>query len=103
MLLVDARCTILPEREQDFIREVKKIIPSVRREAGCTRYELVSDAYVPGVFHFIEEWESQEHLDEHLQQPHMQEYFRKTATCHSSPTVLKIYEVISSRSMAMNR
>ena len=102
MLLVDARCTILPERGRDFIMEVRKIIPIVRGEAGCTRYELVADVHTPGVFHFIEEWESQEHLDEHILQPHMQEYFAKTAKCHSSPTDMKIYEIVSSRSMAMN-
>ena len=53
MLLVDAQCTILPERREDFIREVKKIIPVVRKEAGCTRYDLLADTAGPTIFHFI--------------------------------------------------
>ncbi|MEN6611148.1 MAG: putative quinol monooxygenase, partial [Methanoregulaceae archaeon] len=94
--------TIDPERESEFTREVRKIIPVVRGEAGCIRYEFFSDAFLPGIFHFIEVWESQEHLDDHLARHHMQEYFKKTAVCHSSPAELALYEVFSSRSMTMN-
>jgi quinol monooxygenase YgiN len=99
MILVDARCTLVPERRVDFIREVKKIMPAVRRESGCIRYELFSDCCVPGIFHFIEEWESRKHLDDHLAQPHMQEYFAITGPWHASPAQLTIYEIRSSRSV----
>jgi len=102
MILVDACCAIVPERHSDFIREVQKIIPTVQKESGCIRYELVVDVHVPGVFHFIEEWESQKHLDEHIAQPHMQAYFAETAPWHSAPVTLKIYEVRSSRSVTMD-
>lgn len=102
MILVDAKCTVVPERCADFIREVKKIVPTVRKEAGCTRYELLSDGSSPGIFHFLEEWESQKHLDNHIAQPHMKEYFAKTSPWHASPTLLTIYEIRSSRSIAMD-
>jgi quinol monooxygenase YgiN len=102
MILVDARCTIVPERHDDFIREVRDIIPVVRNEAGCIRYELVADVHDPGVFHFIEEWESQKHLDEHIIQPHMQAYFAITSSWNSAPAALKIYEILSSRSVTMD-
>ena len=62
MILFDARCAILPERNQDFMHEFKKISPNVRREAGCTRYELFTDISVPDHFHVLEEWESEKHL-----------------------------------------
>jgi quinol monooxygenase YgiN len=102
MLLVDAQCFILPEWQQDFVREVRKIIPLVRKEAGCSRYELLTDPSAPGKFHFIEEWESKKHLDDHIAQPHMQEYFGKTSPWHSSPTRLKMYEVTSTQSVVMD-
>jgi len=101
MILVDAQCTILPERQSDFIREVRKIIPVVRREKGCNRYELLSDTSY-GLFHFLEEWESQKHLDDHIARPHMQDYFAKTGPWQSSPTKLKIYEIVSTQSITMN-
>jgi quinol monooxygenase YgiN len=101
MILVDARCTLVPGRQREFVREVQKILPVVRSEAGCTRYELVADPSSPAVMHFLEEWESQRHLDDHLARPHMQEFFAKTAPWHAAPTELKIYEVLSSRSITM--
>jgi quinol monooxygenase YgiN len=97
MLLVDARCTLLPGRQGDFIRETKKIIQVVRKEAGCSRYELFADAGNPRVFHFIEEWESQNHLDNHLAQLHMREYLAKSAPWYAAPTSLTLYEVVGSR------
>jgi quinol monooxygenase YgiN len=102
MILVDARITLVAERQREFMREVQKIIPIVCSEAGCTRYELAADASSPAVMHFLEEWESQRHLDDHLAQPHMQAFFAKTSPWHAAPTELKIYEVLSSRSITMD-
>jgi quinol monooxygenase YgiN len=102
MILVDARCSIVPDRHREFIREVQAIIPIVRNESGCIRYELVADVLADGVFHFIEEWESQKHLDEHIQKPHMRAYFAKTSSWHSYPAQLKIYRILSSRSVMMD-
>ncbi len=101
VILVDARCMILPGRQEYFVREARKIKTIVQEEAGCTRYELLADASDAGVFHFIEEWESQDHLDKHLGQPHMQEYFAKTSPWHAAPTELTIYEVVGSQSITL--
>lgn len=101
MLLVDAQCTIIPGRREDFLYEVHLIIPVVRKEAGCIRYDLVADIANPAMFHFIEEWESQRHLDEHLTQPHMRDYFAKTSAYHAAPTRLKVYEVSGSQSVTL--
>jgi quinol monooxygenase YgiN len=101
MIVVDARVTLVPERHREFIREVQKIMPVVRLEAGCSRYELVSDVSSPAVMHFLEEWESQRHLDDHLARPPMQEFFKKTTPWHAAPTELKIYDVLSWRSITM--
>ncbi|HVP97594.1 putative quinol monooxygenase [Methanoregula sp.] len=101
MLLVDAKCTILPERREDFLRETKRIIPVVEKEDGCTRYELVADSADPKIFHFIEEWESQRHLDDHLARPHMQDYFARTTGCHAVPIHLIVYTVLSAQQVRL--
>jgi quinol monooxygenase YgiN len=101
MIVVDAKVTLLPERHREFVEEVALILPVVCSEAGCTRYELAAEVSSPMTVHFLEEWESQRHLDEHLATPHMQEFFRRTAPWHVAPTVLRIYEVHSSRHVTM--
>jgi len=102
MLLIDAQCSIIPKRQSDFIREIGKIIPLVRTEAGCHRYDCFSDVSIPGIFHFIEVWESENHLRDHIAQPHMQEYFAQSAPWQSSPTQLTRYEILSSRSITLS-
>jgi len=102
MIVVDARITLAPERYREFVEEVQKILPVVCREEGCSRYELSAEISSPMTLHFFEEWESQHHLDEHLAAPHMREFFTRTAPWHAAPTVLRIYEVHSSRSITMD-
>ena len=101
MILVDAECFIVTERRGDFIREIRKIIPTVLRENGCTRYELMLGISGES-YHFLEEWESRQHLDGHLAQPHMQEYFQKTTPWHSAPTRMKIYEIASTEPVTLD-
>jgi quinol monooxygenase YgiN len=66
------------------------------------RYDLLNDIQTPGVFHLIEVWESQTHLTDHLAQPHMQEYFAKSAKWQSSPPGMTHYEIFSLRSITMD-
>ena len=42
-----------------------------RAEAGCLRYELVEDPEDPANFTFVETWESETHLEAHLETPHL--------------------------------
>ncbi|MEI7857451.1 MAG: putative quinol monooxygenase [Methanomicrobiales archaeon] len=93
MLLVAARCRVYLNNCQDFVEQVERIIPLVRAEPGCTRYELHANVFEEGLFIFCEEWESQEHLDVHIATPHMQEHFLKCAEWMAAPTELTIYEV----------
>jgi quinol monooxygenase YgiN len=101
MIVVDAQVTPVPDRYREFVEEVQKILPVVCSEAGCSRYALSAEISSPMTVHFLEEWESQRHLDEHLAAPHMQEFFARTASWHAAPTVLRIYEVHAWRSMTM--
>jgi quinol monooxygenase YgiN len=47
-------------------------------------------------------WESENHLRDHIAQPHMQEYFAQSAPWQSSPTQLTRYEILSSRSITLS-
>lgn len=55
--------------------EVKEILTAfiapTLQEAGCIRYDLFVDVTDAGKFTFIEEWESQAHLDAHGQSAHI--------------------------------
>ena len=65
----------IAETSADKATELKNVclglIEPTRKESGCISYELYQDTTNPGRFTFIEEWESQEHLDVHLKTPHL--------------------------------
>jgi len=65
----------IAETSTDRAEELKSIclglIEPTRKEKGCISYELYQDTTNPGLFTFIENWESQEHLDIHLKTPHL--------------------------------
>ncbi|WP_428368301.1 putative quinol monooxygenase [Methanoregula sp.] len=101
MLLVAARCHVRPDHWQDFVHQVDRIIPLVRAEPGCTRYELHADAFEQGLFIFCEEWESRKHLDDHIATQHMQDHFATCAGWMAAPTELTVYEVSGLRTVVL--
>ena len=101
MLLVAARCRVHPEYCEDFALQVERIIPLVRAEPGCTRYELHANVFDVGLFVFCEEWESRKHLDDHIATSHMQDHFAQCAGWMAAPTELTVYEVSGCKSMVL--
>ena len=59
------------ERAAELKEVCLGLIEPTRKESGCISYELYQDSTNPGRLTFIEEWESQEHLDVHLKTPHL--------------------------------
>ena len=56
--------------ESDLEQELSAIVPEVRAEDGCIRYDLhKSDS--GNLFLFYEIWESPAHLAAHVKTPHM--------------------------------
>ncbi len=102
MLLVAARCRVHPAHYGHFVSQVEQIIPRVRAEPGCTRYELHADVLEEGLFIFSEEWESQKHLDVHLATTHMQDHFARCAEWMAAPTELSVYEVSGVKNVVLS-
>ncbi|MEB3293899.1 MAG: putative quinol monooxygenase [Synechococcales bacterium] len=61
-----------PDRIDALKAIALSVIEPTRQEVGCLRYELYHNLQDPTDFTFIEEWESEAALDQHLQSPHLQ-------------------------------
>ena len=59
-----------PERAEELKKVCLDLIEPTRKEDGCISYDLYQDVTNPGKFTFIENWQSNEHLDAHLKTPH---------------------------------
>jgi quinol monooxygenase YgiN len=95
MLVVVAELKVLPEYWQEFEDEMEHITELVRTEPGCLRYNTTTSIEEPGLFYILEEWESRDHLNTHLETAHMKEHKNVTAGWAAEPVRLSLYETLT--------
>jgi quinol monooxygenase YgiN len=100
MVYVIAAIELRPDTRAAYLKEIHRLVPKVRAEAGCLEYGPTVDARTDiraqaapreNVVSIVERWESVEALKDHLGQPHMAEYRRNVADYVVSVT-LRILE-----------
>ena len=95
MLTVIAIIKARPGQRENLLAEFAKIIPDVLAEDGCGAYAPMVDAVTQAAFQttspdtvfMLEEWESIEHLQAHLQAPHMLVYREATKDMVESASI----------------
>ena len=85
----------LPGKREAFVQRVKQegIVDAVRAENGCIRYDYYYSEKDPNELLLGEAWESKEHQQIHLDQPHMVQ-LRALKDDYIETTTLKEYQVI---------
>lgn len=60
-------------KREAFVERAKAegIVDEIRKENGCIRYDYYYSEKDPNELLLIEEWESKEHQQIHIDQPHM--------------------------------
>ena len=74
LLTVIAYMHAAPGKEAELRQALEALIEPTSREAGYVNYDLHESVSDPGLFFFYENWESPEHLDDHLAAPHLVEF-----------------------------
>ena len=62
-----------PQKRDAFIAKVKEtgVLEAIRAEDGCIRYDYYLSEKDPNELLLIEQWESKQHQQIHIEQPHM--------------------------------
>lgn len=70
-IYVNFKC--LPNKRETFINKVKEtgILAAIRSEDGCIRYDYYLSEKDPNELLLIEQWETKQHQQIHIEQPHM--------------------------------
>lgn len=71
MIYVVATVRIHPGTLEPFVETAYPAIETTRREAGCILYDLHASVTDPYRLVFIEQWETREAFNAHLEAPHM--------------------------------
>jgi quinol monooxygenase YgiN len=63
----------LEGKREGFIKKVKEtgVLDAIRAEDGCIKYDYYLSEKDPEEILLIEQWESKNHQQVHLEQPHM--------------------------------
>ena len=94
MIHVVARASIRPEMLDDYLKIVRALLPTVRAEDGCLRYEPCLDYAEDGsrapYITMLESWKSKAHLDAHLASAHMKAFIAEVAPMRLGKSELRI-------------
>ena len=74
LLTVIAYMRAKPGQEDRLREALQSLVEPTSKEEGYVNYDLHESVEQPGTFFFYENWESGEHLDAHLQTPHLVEF-----------------------------
>ena len=73
MYTIYVKFDCLPQKREAFIQKVKTtgILDAIRSEDGCIRYDYYLSEKDPNELLLIEQWETKQHQQIHITQPHM--------------------------------
>lgn len=71
MIYIVSIKTISTENKATFLKMAEELVACTRKEAGCLEYTLTANPENENMLVYIERWESQAHLDAHMQSEHM--------------------------------
>ena len=73
MYTIYVKFDCLPNKRQAFIEKLKSsgVLDAIRAEDGCIRYDYYLSEKDENELLLIEQWESKDHQQIHLTQPHM--------------------------------
>lgn len=76
-------------RTDDLRAALVALLAPTQAEAGCVNYDLQQSVEDPAEFAFHENWESAQHLDDHLGAPHLTAFAARTGDLLDGPLVIR--------------
>lgn len=81
--------------KEDALRTVlTALVPPTRRELGCYQYDLLVETADPRHFCFVERWDDNEALDQHLGAPHVRSALEQIEDLVESPPDIRRYTLV---------
>lgn len=95
MITVIAEIKAKPGQRETVLKAIEKLIPAVLAEDGCGGYQPMVDVNTqapwqklsPDSVFMLEKWQSQAHLEKHLQMDHMHKHRETIKDCVLGTTI----------------
>jgi quinol monooxygenase YgiN len=89
-----ARFTARPGKEDALRTVLNSMIAPTRRELQCYQYDLLVDASDPRQFCFVERWDGNAALDEHLATKHVKTALTQLEDLVEGPPEIRRYSLV---------
>jgi quinol monooxygenase YgiN len=83
-----------PGKEQALREALLAVRAPTLKERGCINYDLHDSPSLPGVFVFLENWESKADLDAHLASQHIAAFRAKAPDLLAEPADITLWSEI---------
>jgi quinol monooxygenase YgiN len=80
--------------QEQLLPIARQLVAETVKEAGCKRYECARDLRDDRCFLMLETWESQAHLDAHMQSAHFKALSPQIDALCDEPTEIRLAEAI---------
>lgn len=92
---VVAHLTAREDRIEDACEALMELLGPTRAEQGCIFYDLAQNNDDPTDFTFVEEWETDEMLDAHLESEHIRKLQSRADDLFAAPPDIRRYTLIA--------
>ena len=89
-----ARFTASPGKEQSLKSVLTALVPPTRRELGCYQYDLLVDSSDPRQFCFVEKWDDEAALEQHLATDHLKKALDQIQELVDVPPEIRRYTLV---------
>ncbi|MBD2480652.1 putative quinol monooxygenase [Planktothrix sp. FACHB-1365] len=93
-LQVIAHVVALPDKIEALKAVLLALVEPTRQESGCLQYDLLQNQQDLTDFTFVEQWETLEHLQNHLASVHLQKALTQIEGLVASPPDIRRYDKI---------
>lgn len=100
MIVVVGRVSTDESKRAQLVEVAQKVARASREEAGCIGYRFYEDTEQPDQFVFVEEWESDQALQEHFRTPHIAEFMQAIMGAVTGVPDVSFHEVAGTRTLA---
>lgn len=94
MIKVVAKSEVKKGEKDKVLGMLDEMIEKTRAEEGCISYELYEDVNNPNIITFIEEWENEESLNNHIKSEHFQRIIPVVNELKVNPGPADVYKKI---------
>jgi quinol monooxygenase YgiN len=100
MVVVVGRVRTDADKREALVRVGQAIAAASRTEAGCISYRMYEDIERENEFVIVEEWETNEALQQHFATPHVAEFMRAIPATIVGPPDVKFHTIASTMDLA---